>query len=284
VGGLSDIFNLGMEGFVSYLINSILNLVDNFLADTTKVCFFAQDYLTSDIGMNVSNVFQTIRIFGYYLIVLKLLIKGFNTYILWSDGDPDMDPFILATGFYKAIIVAISFDYLYGYMIDIAIDLLTQTIGSINNVDLESVATSDIVSIFIKNGLGSCIMVLIYVGLYVYLWITFIKRGIDLLVLRMGAPIAATGLMDSDGGVFKAFLKKFIQIVFTVLVQILFLKLSIAFMLNGHLFYGIAAMLGAMKTPQLLQDFMLAYGGGQGAVSKATQAAYTARMFYGFVK
>lgn len=36
---------------------------------------------------------------GISLIILKFLKKAFDIYVLWTDGDPDADPFLLLTNF-----------------------------------------------------------------------------------------------------------------------------------------------------------------------------------------
>ena len=39
---------------------------------------------------------------GISLIILKFLKKAFDIYVLWTDGDPDADPFLLLTNFVRA--------------------------------------------------------------------------------------------------------------------------------------------------------------------------------------
>jgi membrane-anchored glycerophosphoryl diester phosphodiesterase (GDPDase) len=125
---------------------------------------------------------------------------------------------------------------------------------------------------------------IVFLVLYVLLWIQFLKRGLEIYVLKIGIGIACCGLMDSDGGVFKPYIKKFFQEVFSVLLQVFFLKLSIALLINGNILFGIAAISASLKAPQFLQEFIMAYGGGQGVVSKSTQAVYMANMVRGFAK
>ena len=87
-------------------------------------------------------------------------------------------------------------------------------------------------------------------------------RGMEILILRMGMPIACTGLMENDKGVFGTYVKKFFQSTLTVAVQIALAKMSVGLMLNAHVFWGIAAMMLALKTPRFLQEFMITAGAG----------------------
>ena len=87
-------------------------------------------------------------------------------------------------------------------------------------------------------------------------------RGMEILILRMGVPIACTGLMENDKGVFGPYMKKFFQSALTVVVQISLAKMSVGLMINSHVFWGIAAMMLALKTPKFLQEFMITTSAG----------------------
>ncbi len=283
-GAISDIFSDGMEGFLSGLLNEALRVFDSGLRDIADIAFRADNYMTSEIGMNLDNLFTVLRLFGLYLVVLKFLKKGFDIYILWSEGDADMDPFILATGFFKAIVITVTFNTLYDYVVKIILDMMNRVLNSINNVNLDTASLIELLSQYIVKGLIMLIVAIVYLIFYLILWVQFIQRGLEIFILKAGIPLASVGLMDSDGGVFKPYIKKFTQEIFTVLVQTFILKLSIAFMMNGHFMFGIAAIGLALKAPQFLQEFIMLSGGGQGVVSKASQTIYTANMVRSFVR
>ena len=283
-GAISDIFSDGMEGFLSGLLNEALRVFDSGLRDIADIAFRADTYMTSEIGMNLDNLFLVLRLFGLYLVVLKFLKKGFDIYILWSEGDADMDPFILATGFFKAIVITVTFNTLYDYVVKIILDMMNRVLNSINNVNLDTASLIGLLSQYIVKGLIMLIIAIVYLIFYLILWIQFIQRGLEIFILKAGIPLASVGLMDSDGGVFRPYIKKFTQEIFTVLVQTFILKLSIAFMMNGHFMFGIAAIGLSLKAPQFLQEFIMLSGGGQGVVSKTTQTIYTANMVRSFVR
>ena len=286
MNAIGEIFRSGIEGFLKYLLKDALSAIDSFLNDIVKIAFHSQEYMTDDMGLSFDNLFLVVYSFGYYLIILKFLKKGFDTYIAWSDGDADMDPFTLATALFKAIIIAVSFNTLYGYMVDIATDLMNKGLNSLNNFGFDgNINLSKIVFQMTAGGITFIIFAIVYLVCYFLLWIQFIRRGLEIFVLRLGVPLACAGLMDSDGGVFKPYMRKFFQEVFTVILQTFFLKLSMFLIMNGHPIWGIAAISGALKAPQFLQEFIMVYGGGgQGIVSKTTQTMYTANMIRSFAK
>lgn len=281
---ITSIFNFGFEGFLSYLLNSALRAFDVSLSNITDISFNAEKYLTSNIGMNLDDVFTMIRVFGFYLIILKVLKKGFEVYILWTDGDSEMDPFILFTNFFKAIIIAIIFNSLYGYAVEIIVDMMDKLLGSINNVDFTKATLSGALGQYLVKGIIMLIMAIVYVICYILLYLQFIKRGLEILYLKLGVPLACVGLMDSDGGIFKMYIKKFAQEFFTVLLQAFALKLSLAFMINGHYLFGIAAIASSLKVPQFLSEFIMVNTGGGGVVQRVTSTAYTANMIRSFAK
>lgn len=49
-----------------------------------------------------------------------------------------------------------------------------------------------------------------------------------------------------------------------VLIQLCLCKLGVGLMLNMHVFWGVACMVLAVKTPKFLQDFLITTGGGGG--------------------
>jgi hypothetical protein len=102
--------------------------------------------------------------------------------------------------------------------------------------------------------------------MYLVLYFQFMKRGIEILVMRLGAPLACVGLVDSDKGIFAPFMKKFFMNAVTVLTQILLFKLSIMVLIvKGDAFgiiFAISIAMTAAATPKFLSEFMLTYGGG----------------------
>ncbi|SFR77612.1 conjugal transfer protein TrbL family protein [Anaeromicropila populeti] len=278
---LKDIFIDGLKGVLSDLMNDALGEFDSVLGDIVSIALKAETYMKSNMGMSFDEFYAVMYLFGIYLIILKFLKKGFNTYVLWVDGDPDMEPLTMCISFFKAMVIAISFATLFDVGVNIAEDMIDRLLNSLNNANVTidaKLAPSAVIGLT-KGGLFMVIMAAVYLILYIMLWIQFIKRGLELFVLKAGMPIACAGLMDSDGGVFKVYVKKIVQELLTVLVQILFLKFSLVFMLNKHVMFGIAAISFATKAPQFLSEFIMMSSGGGGGMGKISQASMIIRNF-----
>ena len=116
-----------------------------------------------------------------------------------------------------------------------------------------------------SSSLFSAIMSIIALVMLFVLWVQFIIRGAEIFVLKLGFPLACVGLVNADGGVFTQYISKLLKSMLTVLVQILCCKLGLSLLFSGQLIYTIAMIILAIKTPKMLQEFML--GGGGGGIS-----------------
>ena len=79
------------------------------LSSMTPLVFEASDQLIpivfevdKTLGQYLSTASSTIYNIGISLMILKFLKKGFEIYVMGTDGDPDMDPLQLVTNFIKA--------------------------------------------------------------------------------------------------------------------------------------------------------------------------------------
>ena len=238
------------------LLNGAIAYIDTLLTDIVPLSLYAEKYMSTLAGVDL--VFG----FGVSLIVLKFLKKGFETYVLWSDGDADEEPISLLTNFFKAMAVAVCFPTLYGWMTDIIEDMtgrLLDAIGAATAYDW-----AGWVSGISSAGLVTAIFGLVFIIVYFILYFQFLMRGLEILILRVGIPLACVGLLDNDKGVFKAYLNKFFQSTLAVVIQIALSKLGVGLMMNMHVFWGVACMVLAVKTPKFLQDFLITTGGGGG--------------------
>ncbi|MNC63383.1 hypothetical protein D3C75_1135020 [compost metagenome] len=88
-----------------------------------------------------------------------------------------------------------------------------------------------------------------------------------MFILRVGIPLACAGLLDNDKGVFRAYAQKFMQSMLAVVIQIALAKLGVGLMLQNHVFWGMACMMLAIRTPRFLSDFLITTGGNGGVVN-----------------
>jgi len=237
---------------------------------------FAEKYMVTLAGTNSFNLVFTIFFnFGISLIILKFIKKGFETYILWTDGDADSDPLTLVVNFAKAIVVAIGFPVIYGWFAKVVEQMSTQVVNAIGltlEQDLAALLTG-----ISTAGLFTAIVSLIFFITFFVLYIQFLMKGLELLVLRIGMPLACTGLLDSDKGIFKPYCNKLVQMLTAIVVQLALAKLGIALMMNLHAFWGLAAMLLAVRTPRVLQEFIVVTGGSGRGMSTVYQTVQLSR-------
>lgn len=248
------------------ILNGCLPFIDQMIDGILPLSLYAEKYMSMVSGVQMfGKLYNIIFGFGVSLIVLKFLKKGFEAYVLWTDGDADEEPVALLTNFFKAMAVAVSFPTLYGWLADIITDMTAQLMAAIG--DATSAGWEAWVAGIASAGIVTAIFALIFMVVYFILYFQFLMRGLEIMILRVGVPLACVGLIDNDKGVFKAYLNKFFQSTLAILIQLCLCKLGVGLMLNMHVFWGVACMVLAVKTPKFLQDFLITTGsGGGGAV------------------
>lgn len=259
-----------MTGLITDLLVDLIGGVDgainsafNSLMDT---CFNAEYQLTHILGnqvISLDSLKLLIFTFALSLIILKFLKKGFDIYILWTEGEADTPPLTFIVYFIRAVVVLICSTVLYNWLVDVVQSLGKSMLESLNVAQTMDI-TSSIAGIA-SAGLFSAIMAIIALILLFVLWVQFIIRGAEIFVLKLGFPLACVGLVNADGGVFTQYIGKLFKSMLTVLVQILCCKLALLLVFSGQLIYAIAMIILAIKTPKMLQEFML--GGGGGGIS-----------------
>lgn len=244
-------------------VDGAINSAFNSLMDT---CFNAEYQLTHILGnqvISLDSLKLLIFTFALSLIILKFLKKGFDIYILWTEGEADTPPLTFIVYFIRAVVVLICSTVLYNWLVDVVQSLGKSMLESLNVAQTMDI-TSSIAGIA-SASLFSAIMAIIALILLFVLWVQFIIRGAEIFVLKLGFPLACVGLVNADGGVFTQYIGKLFKSMLTVLVQILCCKLALLLVFSGQLIYAIAMIILAIKTPKMLQEFML--GGGGGGIS-----------------
>ncbi len=255
-----------MEIILVLLIVAILNgaiaYIDEMLSELVPLTLHADNYMIGISGSSmVEMLFEIILGFGVSLIILKFLKKGFECYVMWIDGDPDSEPVYLVTRFIQAIAVAVCFPMLYEWMADITTNLIGELLSAIGvSTNYNWQAWVDGLA---SAGIVTAVFGLVFVISYFMLYFQFLMRGLEIMILRIGLPLACVGLLDNDKGVFRTYIMKFFQTAFSVVVQITLCKLGIGMMINMSVFWGIACMVLAIKTPRFLSDFMVPLSGGK---------------------
>ncbi len=265
---------VNLEVILALLIVAVLNgavaYIDEMLLELVPMTLYADRYMVARTGGSMVDMLADILLgFGISLMVLKFLKKGFECYVMWTDGDPDVEPVGLVVRFMEAVAVAVCFPVLYGWMAEITEELIEQLLLAVGTAtDYDWQAWIEAVS---SRGITTAIFGLIFVICYFMLYFQFLMRGLEILILRIGMPVACTGLLDNDKGVFRTYISKFFQSVLAVVIQIVLCKLGVGMMMNDGLnmnvFWGMACMILAIRTPSFLREFVLPVSGGGGVVN-----------------
>lgn len=249
------------------MLNGAIVMIDGMLGDLVPMSLYADKYmLATEGGSMVDVLFEIVLGFGVSLIILVFLKKGFECYVMWTDGNPDIEPVNLIIRFMQAIVVAVSFPVLYSWLAEITENLTDELMEAISQSTNYSwqVWVNGITSL----GLVTAIFGLIFVICYFLLYFQFLMRGLELMILRIGMPLACVGLLDNEKKLFSEYSKMFIKSMLTVMIQICLCKLGVGMMLNVgvnmNIFWGIACMVLAIKTPAFIQQFLMSSGGGAG--------------------
>lgn len=265
-----------MEKLLTDLITSLIGGVDNVINEAFNslmdLCFNAEYTLTHNFGIEMlsfDNLKTVIFSMALSLIILKFLKKGFDIYILWTEGESDTPPLTFIIYFIRAIVTLICFSLLYDWLVQVAKDFGNQMLEAMNFTQQLPLTTT--IATFASYGLFSALLAIIALILLFVLYIQFIIRGFEIFILKLGFPLACVGLVQADGGVFRSYSEKLFKSVLTVLVQIVMCKVALALVLSVQFLYAIAAIIMAIKTPRFLQDFML--GGSTGGINNVIVTA-----------
>ena len=254
--------------------------VSNILKDTLAIEVFLSTALSQDA---VQNLYRFMYIFACSLIALKFLQRGFSIYVLWRDGDPDSSPKEMITGLIMGIFSMLSFPFLYDMLCEVVI-WLYQNIGTY--LALSETAALKHALTTVGVGILPIVVSIIYAIIGFILWLQLIKRGLELLVLRLGFPIACIGFINSDGGMFRGYLNTIIKTVLTLMTQAVLMSVSFKLVLSVDLkgmLLGIAALLSAYSIPTLFQSVLIS-GHGPNVSGKVVTTTRVIQGLKGFMK
>lgn len=276
-----------LNNFILDAVNDIVNTVfDGYtmiVKEMFRCSFFVEEFpgLPADgvlTSASITNAVSLLYGFMLGLLVLKLLWKGFNVYILNRNGDADTPPTDMAIGAVKGLAVAIAFPILYGFLVQILGELVVQVIAVMQD-DVN--AATNIVSIYLSNanvGTNS-IVILVCLICFLLLFFSLLKRSVELLILRLGVPIAVIGFVDSDDGVWKTYMQLLFRQAATSLIQNFCLLLAMAMLMKSRgnpltVPVALAVEIAALSTPKLLAQITVSgQGGHAGALTMVSQAA-----------
>jgi len=244
------------------MIGEAFGFFDALMISLIENMLYVEKLFSSVLSADsIMNVYNYIYAFACGLVCQKFLAKGFKIYILWRDGDADSSIQDMLIGIAQAAVVMAGFPYLYDLMTDVTKALSN---GIMSEFGLAGASAGQLFQLYTSTGmLFELIIILIYAIMVFVLYVMLIKRGVELMVLRLGVPFAALGLVDSDLGVFKGYMQTLVKTLLTSIIQITLLSLSIRIMTNFgvvNLICGMAVISTAFSTPTLMQNLLIPTG------------------------
>ena len=287
-----------LEWFYEDLTLQYLTEMQTVFSGLFRSAFF----LESAFGVDQAVLSPAILQQGYRVIygvclmlfTIKLLTKGWSIYILWRDGDPEVPPGDLLTGAGWAVIVAVGFPLIYEIAVDVVFYLVDTVLavfpagvsadpftitGSTGGNLLEDLQRT--FSNYASFGGFTLFAGIGYIIAVIILFFQMLGRGAELLVYRLGVPIAAVGLINSDGGAWNNYLQLLLKQMFTSMIQYFCLALSMRVLSSvtlGSIVVGIALEVAAFSAPKLLSSVLTPKGGG-GFGQKVSTVAMVVRTF-----
>lgn len=252
-----------MEASMAVKLDSILMLEKTFES-------------TNLLNNVVSTAYVILFSVAVTLLTIKFLKKGFEAYILWTDGDPDADVGTSVLLFIKGLVFIIGGAEIYKYGSQVFSE-----IGS--KIVVNTMFQSGSFDAMEGMGLGEILLGLVMILLVLSVQISIYMRGLELLILRMFYPVACTGVLDANNGVLGLYVKKIVQTWFTVLIQFFLMGLGTNLYIHNYSLISLACFILAKKLPSIMSEFLVAptsTGGGafvQGA-AHATMSAIMGRL------
>ena len=212
---------------ISGIITTFMN--ETMLNGLYDIVFHGDITMAQSTGANFFTTVTGIAFtFAMSLMVLKFLKKGFDIYVLWTDGDPDADPMLLLINFVRAVATALIFRWVYDIFVD-ACSVVTNTI--LTSIGAETNYTATLVTGLSSLGVVPVIACLIFFIFYLILLFQFIARGVEMQVMLCGVPLACLGLLENDKGIFRSYIMQFVKAFITTVSQVMLMKIGLALLL-----------------------------------------------------
>ena len=246
---------------LSDFIGSSASTIDSFLKAIYYFSFYIEKQFR-DINVNWTNVYKVIYEYAIVILAIVFIKKMIQTYFLWKSGEDDVSPVHTLLGLFEAITVMLCFGYFYTFSVQIGANVYENIKNAM--IDGTSFSVNDLAS-WCNSGIFSAVVCLILVIEFLILVWQLIRRGLELLILRLIIPFTAIGLLSSNGGSFSIVVKKLLQNICTVIVQLLLLILTLTLASKNHLIYAVAVCFVCNLTPQFMLVFivtMLGFGVG----------------------
>lgn len=267
-----------IEDFFGGIVRKTLEGMTDFGEDTFSYYLnFDKAIKSAAPSFSFDKLYTYMAALSLGIAIMLFLKKGFEIYILWNDGDSDLDPVVFLASFIKMTVVIVWFSSAYGYGVEVATNIYNKLLESITgNVTGKDFLAGLLNFVDINNGFLFIIFIVVLLINAIRLVIQFFGRGLELFILRIGVPLAALDMLNADSVAWRAYVKKIIQITLTLELQIFLFFLSLMIPIDGikNFIFAIAIQLTAIKIPSFLSELLVASAGNGGLISKASSGAH----------
>lgn len=267
-----------IEDFFGGIVRKTLEAMTDFGEDTFSYYLnFDKAIKSAAPSFSFDKLYTYMAALSLGIAIMLFLKKGFEIYILWNDGDSDLDPVVFLASFIKMTVVIVWFSSAYGYGVEVATNIFNKLLESITgNVTGKDFLAGLLNFVDLNNGFLFIIFIVVLLINAIRLVIQFFGRGIELFILRIGVPLAALDMLNADSVAWRAYVKKIVQITLTLELQIFLFFLSLMIPIDGikNFIFAIAIQLTAIKIPSFLSELLVASAGNGGLISKASSGAH----------
>lgn len=277
-----------MSEIISLMIGDMLKQAGEQLSQFSQIIFEnlfkLEKFLTGFYVVSYESIYTGISAFALGMLVVIYLKKGFEIYVLGNDGDASINPIVHLTNFIKVVIIIVGFNSFF----DVGIELIGMLTVKLFPIDFALTFTIGLINNSPTNIITGILLIIIIINI-IKLILQFIQRSIELFVLRIGAPLAAIGIMNSDKGIWNIYFRKFVQEMLTVVLQVFLLILSTSIVNNsqGNFFImlvGLGVLKTAIKLPQFLSDLIVIPSAAGTGMQKVHSALMISNSIKGLIK
>lgn len=266
----------GMKNVFNWLFTTILKGVLAIILELYKI--FAGELFHAASGTfypesqngTLSTVYgmlnNTVRTISLSLLILMALYKGFTTYILWKDGNPEENPMEIIMRYMFAVAMLFSFNELYEIAAGVIGSLNVSVGGSIGSIKSSPFDMDNIENI--AQAIMTIIIVITLLKQSMSAVFALIGKNVEMLILRVGFPLACVSAITPQASGFKNYITSMLKGMLTIVVMNVLISMSIRIISEDtnliNMIWGIA-ILQLVNHGGSIINSIVATGGGGGA-------------------
>ena len=168
---------------------------------------------------------NTVRTISLSLIFLMALYKGFTTYVLWKDGNPEENPMEIIIRYMFAVAMIFSFNELFAIAAGIVNSLNVDISGGIKSINSSVFDMGDIKNI--PQVIMTIILVIVLLKQSMSAVFALIGKNIEILILRIGFPLACVSAITPQANGFKNYISSMLKAMLSIVIMNVLIGLSI---------------------------------------------------------